>query len=337
MHHAHSEREAVSSTAGDVFAQQRGFLVGTSWWNASAREVIGVSGPDRLVWLHSLLTQDLLALGPGVTTEALVLTPQGKVEHSVLITDDGVTAWLLPEAGHTAPLVAWLSSMVFRMEVSLSTPEMRVWGYWGLQESDFLLPDVVEFVDPWPRVGEGSVGYSNATHPGSGWALRYGAGSAFPLSASRHNRVSDEAIEALMIAAGRPCAADVDDKTLPHELDWLRTAVHLNKGCYRGQESVAKVHNLGHPPRRLTLLHVDGSLSLLPTPGDTVMKDDAALGVVTRAGWHHELGPVALALLKRMAPEGEVTIATSDGVVAANQELLVPRDAGRAMPRRRLG
>lgn len=338
MSHAHSEREAVQPTAGDVFAQQREFLGGRRWWDGSARGVISVAGPDRLVWLHSLMTQDLLGLTPGVTTEALVLSPQGKIEHSMLVTDDGTTAWLLPEAGHTEALAAWLSSMVFRMEVTVSTPSKAVWAYWGTGPSDFLPREEVEFVDPWPQVGEGSVGYRDSPHPGAGWSLRYGVGDSLPEIARDSIRMSDEALDALMIGAGRPTASDVDDKTLPHELDWLRTAVHLNKGCYRGQESVAKVHNLGHPPRRLTLLHVDGSPSVLPAAGDAVVSGDASIGVITRAAWHHELGPVAVAILKRMAPEGEVTIVTSEEIsLAANQELLVLRDAGRAMPRRRLG
>ena len=79
------------------------------------------------------------------------------------------------------------------------------------------------------------------------------------------------ALEALRIAAWRPRAAtEVDATTIPHELDWLRSAVHLSKGCYRGQETVAKVHNLGHPPRRLVMLHLDGSDGVLPAPGSAV-------------------------------------------------------------------
>ena len=68
------------------------------------------------------------------------------------------------------------------------------------------------------------------------------------------------AYEALRIAAGRPrLGLDTDHRTIPHELGWIETAVHLSKGCYRGQETVARVHNLGHPPRRLVRLHLDGA------------------------------------------------------------------------------
>ena len=131
---------------------------------------------------------------------------------------------------------------------------------------------------------------------------------------------------------------EVDEKTLPHELDWLRTAVHLNKGCYRGQEAVAKVHNLGHPPRRITLLHLDGSESLMPSSGDEVMLGEKTVGRITRAAWHYELGPIALAMLKRTTPTEEVlTVITGGRSVGANQEVLVPIDAGATRDIPRLG
>ena len=147
------------------------------------------------------------------------------------------------------------------------------------------------------------------------------------------------ALEALRIAAWRPRAAtELDATTIPHELDWLRSAVHLSKGCYRGQETVAKVHNLGHPPRRLVLLHLDGSDAVLPAPGDSVKlggATDAApdappVGRVTASALHFELGPIALAVIKRSAdPAAELRVVTADGVeLAAAQEVIVPTDAG---------
>jgi folate-binding protein YgfZ len=139
-----------------------------------------------------------------------------------------------------------------------------------------------------------------------------------------------QALEALRIAAWRPrFATEVDDKTIPHELDWLRSAVHLHKGCYRGQETVAKVHNLGHPPRRLVMLHLDGSESVLPQPGDPVAVDDKVVGHITSAARHHELGPIALAVVKRNTDPDAVLTVTSDGTaIAASQEVIVPPDAG---------
>ncbi|MFT4219809.1 MAG: glycine cleavage T C-terminal barrel domain-containing protein, partial [Microbacterium sp.] len=138
------------------------------------------------------------------------------------------------------------------------------------------------------------------------------------------------AADALRVAAWRPrWANEVDERALPHEADWLRTAVHLSKGCYRGQETVAKVHNLGHPPRRLALLHLDGSDSLLPCAGAAVRHGETRVGHVTSAALHHEEGPIALALLKRSTPAcAALAVDTDDGPVAAAQEAIVPADAG---------
>jgi folate-binding protein YgfZ len=324
---------------GDVFASQRAFLQGKTWWDASARGIVTVAGPDRLTWLHSLTSQDLLGLRPGITTESLILSPQGKIEHSFLVTDDGTVSWLLTEPGHRDAAAAWLQSMKFRMDVVIDTPEdLVIAGLWGTQTVASEAHFPITFRDPWPQVGVGSVGYHQGEHPGSGWDMTYvlwGSDSSGLLE--NQAPISDQAWEGLSIAAARPSATEVDEKSLPHELDWLRIAVHLNKGCYRGQESVAKVHNLGHPPRRLTLLHLDGTPSLLPDSGDVVESEGVNVGHITRAAWHYELGPIALALLKRKASAADVSVVTREGTIAAAQEVLVPEDAGRAMPRQRLG
>jgi len=131
------------------------------------------------------------------------------------------------------------------------------------------------------------------------------------------------AAESLRVAAWRPrLGFETDHRTIPHEVDWLRTAVHLNKGCYRGQETVARVHNLGRPPRRLVLLHLDGSEHTLPGPGTPVLPvdGDRAVGQLTTSARHHELGPVALALVKRSLPvDARLTAAG----LAAAQEAVV--------------
>ena len=159
------------------------------------------------------------------------------------------------------------------------------------------------------------------------------------------------ALEALRIAAWRPrLGSEADDKTIPHELDWLRSAVHLAKGCYRGQETVAKVHNLGHPPRRLVMLHLDGSEGVLPAPGDSVLWDKpergegsettetteittppalTEVGHITSAAIHYELGPIAFAVIKRSVdPAATVIVRAADADLAAAQETIVPTDAG---------
>ncbi len=143
------------------------------------------------------------------------------------------------------------------------------------------------------------------------------------------------ALEALHIAAWRPrFATEVDDKTIPHELDWLRTAVHLSKGGYRGQQTVAKVHNIGHPPRRLVMLYTDDFDTVLPAHGDDVVVpnqdgQDKSVGQVTSVARHFELGPIALAVVKRGTdPTTELLVQTASRDIPARQVVIVPPDAG---------
>ena len=139
------------------------------------------------------------------------------------------------------------------------------------------------------------------------------------------------AVDALRIAAWRPSwSREVDERSLPHEVDWLRTAVHLTKGCYRGQETVAKVHNLGHPPRRLMAVHLDGADSILPPPGSKVHIASGEVGVLTSVALHVDDGPIGLALVRRTTPDGDATVQTAEGAVAARLETIVPPEAGAA-------
>lgn len=323
---------------------QRDFFQGRALAVMDNKAVLRISGPDRLSWLHSLITQDVLGLRPGVTKESLLLDPQGRIEHAFFLTDDGETAWLLTDKTRVDSLHQWLEKMVFRMDVRIErAPEgaVVVARCDNSHEGDDVVSPLgqpfVSWRDPWPQIEEGSIGYHEGSHPGEGLALRYELFDSISLELLRSlPLLSGEAVEALQIAAGRPTVSDVDEKALPHEYDWLRTAVHLNKGCYRGQETVAKVHNLGHPPRRLTLLHLDGSSSVLPRNGDQVRFGETIVGVITRAARHFEEGPIALALLKRSADTSAIlTVDTADGTISATQEVLVPADAGatRSIPK----
>jgi folate-binding protein YgfZ len=335
---AGSSHPGTPGAAGDFLRDQKHIAEGTALIHDSSLAVITVSGPDRLSWLNSLISQDVLVLSPGETVESLVLNPQGRVQHSFLLTDDHTRTWLLTPVIGCVALEEWLNSMVFRMDVVVERPQ----GYEILSTPhrrllDSVNPTVV-FKDPWPHVGAGSMGYAKDVHPGHQWSWCIALVDAAHLSALTMPLVGPDAMTALSIAAARPTMADVDEKTLPHELDWLRTAVHLDKGCYRGQEAVAKVHNLGHPPRRVTLLHLDGSESLLPRAGDEVFAGEKKVGHITRAAWHYELGPIALAMVKRTTPvELTLTVMTGGREVAANQEVIVPPDAGATRDIPRLG
>ena len=128
-------------------------------------------------------------------------------------------------------------------------------------------------------------------------------------------------VATLRIAAGvPPVGVDTDPKTLPHELGMIGPAVHLAKGCYRGQETVARLHNMGRPPRRLILAHFDGAL---PDPGAQIVRGERVVGRVGSVAHHYELGPIGLALVKRSIPLDEQL---SAGGIALSQEQIVTAD-----------
>ncbi len=329
---------------GDAFREQRRLAAGSALAPLGDRTVVEVSGPDRLTWLDSITSQAVSRLVPGESTELLVLDPQGRVEHAAAVLDDGSTAWLLADAADAEALAAWLTRMRFRAQVTIAVrSDLSLVGFVdGGTAADRATASALRvddrplvWADPWRSVSAGGHQYAEvASHPGADYAWRVAildAAGADALAAEldRDALAGVLAAEALRIAAWRPrWATEVDERSLPHESDWIRSAVHLNKGCYRGQETVAKVHNLGHPPRRLAALHLDGSDAVLPEPGASVFAGDDEVGHVTSVARHFEDGPIALAILARRAPVGDLTVQTGDGPVAASQQVIVPADAG---------
>jgi len=324
----------VSWHYGDPTREQRLLAAGQAVTDLSHRGVIRVSGPDRLSWLHSITTQQLTGLAPGRSTETLVLSPHGHVEHALHLVDDGEAAWITVEPGSTAALVGWLERMRFmlRVEIDDLTAAWAVLGAVAAPDDAGPVPsaagDPPAWQDPWPTVAPGGVSYAvlpDDEHPGRQRPWREALVPRAELATRTAGLpvAGSWAAEALRVAAWRPrLGFETDHRTIPHEVDWLRTAVHLNKGCYRGQETVARVHNLGRPPRRLVLLHLDGSEHTLPGPGTPVLPvdGDRAVGQLTTAARHHELGPVALALVKRSLPvDARLTVAG----LAAAQEVVV--------------
>ncbi|WP_084039155.1 folate-binding protein YgfZ [Demequina sp. NBRC 110053] len=325
---------------GDPTAEQRALAAGRAVSDQSHLGIVTVTGPDRLSWLDSLTTQQVATLAPGESSELMVLSPQGRIEHVAGIVDDGETAWLISESAPALALFLDRMRFMLRVEVADAT---ETWAAVGEAVGAPAAPgEPVTWVDPWPGIVAGGTTYAASPeepHPGAERAWRLVLVPRVELEAAIDARVDAGwtlvgtwATEAARIEAHRPRASrEVDDHSLPHELDWLRTAVHLHKGCYRGQETVAKVHNVGRPPRRLTMLHLDGSGHALPEPGAPVMKgdgDDAQqVGRVTSVARHHELGPIALAVLKRSVdPSTVLTVPSDGGPLAASQELIVNAD-----------
>ena len=348
----------VAAHYGEPLLEQRALDEGAAIVDLSHRGIVIVSGPDRLSWLHSMTSQQLTGLQPGVCVETMLLDPNGRIERVIRLVDDGERSWLLVDEGSAAPLTEFLTRMRFALRVEVadvSADYAAVLAFEGPAADALrrLGPDT-EWRDPWAQVLPGGVQYAHGEHPGQTWSA-----VQFVFSRDRLDEVAGLvrsgalraagllALDALEVRAWRPAQhGDVDDRSIPHEFDWMRTAVHLTKGCYRGQETIAKVHNLGHPPRRLVLLHLDGSGGELPVAGALVYRageaadpDARPVGRVTRSALHHEWGGIALALMKRAVPEdaelelrggstgAEAT--SSDGqIISATQEIIVPADAG---------
>ena len=297
----------VAAHYGSFLGESKTLDSGEGFVDLSHREVLRVSGPDRLTFLHSLTTQYFEGLAAGVPVQALVLSPQGHVEHHLYGVDDGSAFTAHVEPGTVQALVEFLDRMRFMMRVEVAdlTDELAVaWRPRSLVEEPSAARrlETTGRFDVIPR--EKLTAYAEASGPACGlWAY-----------------------DALRIARGEPrFGVDTDHRTIPNEVGWIGSAVHLDKGCYRGQETVARVHTLGRPPRRLTLLHLDGTENRLPAHGADVVLGGRPVGFTGSSARHHELGPIALALLKRNVPVDAVLEA--DGI-PAGQEVIVDPEVG---------
>jgi tRNA-modifying protein YgfZ len=342
--HAANGVRPVAAHYGDPMREQRMLANEVGLVDRSHRGVIAVPGVERASWLHTLTTQHLADLRAGQGSELLVLSPHGHIEQHAMVAEDGETTWLDTEPADTAGLLTYLEKMRFFTQVdprdvtadqavlSLVGPRaaevVGILGVTGLDEPDALAV-------PGPKFAGGSLPprptmrYDVRPLPGGGWARRVPLGVDLLVPRAELGRVVSEltgagvpvaglwAYEAIRVAARLPRVGfETDHRTIPAEVDLIAPAVHLDKGCYRGQETVARVHNLGRPPRRLVLLHLDGvTTDQLPAVGTPVMSGDRAVGFVGTAVRHFELGPVALAVLKRNVPDDARLLV--DGVAAA--------------------
>jgi folate-binding protein YgfZ len=281
---------------GQPAQEQRMLAEGKAWADLSHLSIITVTGDDRIKWLHDLTTQHLLNIASGDWLPAMILDHNGHVEYQFNLVDDGTTTFIVIDPSYAEGLLAYLLKMRFMLKVDAadSSAEFAVLRAPGQPN---------EIGGPYALVPRGEldemkkVFNENAKEVGT-WSL-----------------------DAERVAAGRPRhGVDTDHKTIPNELGVLNKDVHMNKGCYRGQETVAKVFNLGAPPRRLVMLHLDGSAVIFPNPGTPVELNGVPVGFLGTVARHHELGPIALALVKRSTPTDAVL--SVEGVTAA-QEVIV--------------
>jgi len=318
------EGGAIAAHYGDPLREQRLLAEGAGLVDRSDRDVLRIPGADRLSWLHSITSQHLDRLADASGSEALVLSPNGHVEHHLVLAEVGGTTWVDVEPGTGAALEAFLQKMRFmlRVEPELQTDRWAVLSLVGPEGAEVLTAAGVPapateyavapldegFVRRLPPFGDGAAVFDLVVPRAQITAVADRLGA--PLAGL-------QAYEALRVEARRPrLGVDTDHRTIPNELPWLRTAVHLDKGCYRGQETVARVQNLGRPPRRLVLLHLDGVSEVLAEPGTPVLAGTREVGRVGTVVRHHELGVVALALVKQsVAQDAALTVGGSTAAI----------------------
>ncbi len=343
----------VAAHYGDPLREQRRTADGAGVIDRSHRGVVVVRGPDRLSWLHSLTSQHLASLPAMRGSEALVLSPHGHVEHHLMIADDGERTVIDVEPGTAPALLRFLDSMRFLLRVELAEvgDELAVVSVLGPQAAAVTTAALGGFDRPAAAPpAAGGEGLAAGPYPlawtATGTLARwmpYGLDLLVPraelvsvaeaLASAGATRAGVGVFEASRVLYRRPrLGLDTDHRTIPHEVGWLATAVHLDKGCYRGQETVARVQNLGRPPRRMLLLHLDGTVV---APGSPVLAGSRTVGFTGSSVVHYELGPLSLALVKRTVPDdAELVVEAADGSRTAAS---IDPDPGPAQPRRPAG
>jgi tRNA-modifying protein YgfZ len=328
----------VAAHYGDPMREQRTLDTAVGLVDRSHREVIAVPGEERASWLHTLTTQHLSDLSKNQGSELLVLSPHGHVEHHAFITEDGTTAWLDTEPGAGGALLKYLDMMRFftRVEPRDASAELAVLSLVGPGAAD-LFPDLAPpriAAVPGPKFAAGSVpGHATSTYAvrefAGGLARRVPLGVDLLVPRDAKPAVIEQlgvplaglwAYESIRVERRAPRLGwETDHRTIPAEAGFLASAVHLDKGCYRGQETVARVHHLGRPPRRLVLLHLDGiATDHPPAHGTPVLLGGREVGFVGTAVRHYELGLIALAVLKRnVADDAELRVGESVAAVDA--------------------
>lgn len=275
----------------------------------AGHDLVWVRGRDAVSFLDSILSQDVAGLAEGVSARSLLLSGQGKLAALLrVVRTGGEEVALATHAGGAAALVEALTYYKIRVKVSFDVDERGLVEVWGPDA-----PSAVGAAAPDRWVGGDS-------------------GDAVPIPLARVPRflvagarpelpeAPAEVAEAVRIEEGEPVMGrDVDERTIPQETGLVDAAVSFTKGCYVGQELVARIDSRGHVNR-----HLRGLVLEAPVPEGTAVlgPDEAAVGTMTSVADSARLGTVALALLRREVEPGS-SVETAVGVPAVVHDLPV--------------
>ena len=273
-----------------------------------ARDVLRVGGPDAVAFLQGQLSQDVAGLAVGASAWSFLLQPQGKVDALVGLTRTADDEVLLDvDGGWGERVLARLQRFKLRVKADLELVHDECLAVRG------------------PRAHEAVAAGARGRALGADWPGSPGVHLCGPDARAPEGvrRCSPEAHEAVRVEAGWPAmGAELDERTIPAEAGVVDQAVSFTKGCYTGQELVARVDSRGNNvPRRLRAVLTGGEA--LPPPGASVEVGTRAVGALTSAARSPRLGPVALAYVRRdVEPPAEATVRWEGGAAPARVEAL---------------
>jgi tRNA-modifying protein YgfZ len=271
------------------------------------RSTILLGGSDVLRYLHAVCTQHTLDLAPGDATQALLLSPKGKIEFAfrLAVLEEGV---LVDTEAAAQGLAERLARFVFRYDVTVGQPVPGAATVVG-PGADAALAAAGLPVPVPGRAGIAGPDLVLRRTPVGVDLLGPGAPAAVAgLERAGVERAPDGLWDLLRVEHGLPrFGLELTDDVLAEEAGLLGSHVHLDKGCYPGQETVARVHNLGQVQRRLAGLRFEPSGDGLPAPGTDLVADDGRrAGQLRSVVDHPRLGPIGLAYVRRVVDDGRL-------------------------------
>ena len=258
----------------------------TRYWVRLDRDVITVGGPEADTYLQGQLSQDVAGIGPGRSAWSWLLAPSGKVDALLRVSRTARGGLVLDtDAGWGEAVLGRLQKFKLRTRADLELVAATVIGLrgpgWDPQQAG-AGADVVA-APPWPGM--------------DGADLIYTGGPAAFAPPAGAVEMSPEAYRAVRIAAGQPrMGAELTDRTIPGETGLVGFTVSFTKGCYTGQELVARIDSRGgHVPRHLRRLSLDAEVA----PGAELLDGDKPAGTVTSVAPAPDGGWVALGYVRR--------------------------------------
>lgn len=265
----------------------------------SERGMLSVAGPDAEDFLQGQLSQDVAALLPGQSAWSLILQPQGRIDAFVRVTRQVSDRFVLDTDGPLDQVIARLKRFMLRTDVTLESLDWQCISVRGPGAADIAARG--EIIGPVPTGGVDVLGPN-------------------PAVPEDVPAIDAEALEAHRIRCGLPrMGVDIDDRTIPAEAEVVPWTVSFAKGCFTGQELVARMDSRGSAaPRYLRLLTLENRVGL--APGDQITTADGAeIGAVTSTAWDVSAGAtVALGYIKRAVEmPAEVRVAGCPAQAAA--------------------